>query len=151
MLETLRLDCQYSWKPAYLRERVEYFFPADISPFMRNQYKGPAVFRWLVSPKPGETMATVYIGEAQEMCPKRLYGYLNPAPTQAANKKVNTDFREYLKDKRTVRLDLLDVQEFLIGGLVTETLSLQDKYARRLLVAAQIIIHQKQGYTIVDL
>ena len=87
MLETLQFECQYQWKPALLREKVEYIFPMAISPYMRTQYKGPAVFKWEVCYKVSGDKKVVYIGEAQEMCPKRLYGYLNPGPPKLPTKK----------------------------------------------------------------
>jgi hypothetical protein len=151
MLENLLMECKYAWKPALLREKVEYLFPMAISPFMRTQYKGPAVFKWEVFDKQSGDKKLVYIGEAQEMCPKRLYGYLSPGPTQLANQKVNTDFRGYLKQKLTIRLEICDVVDFSMGTLVINPTLLDDKYVRRMLVAALIIEHKKQGYTVVDL
>ncbi len=151
MFETLQFECRYQWKPAFLRERVEYFFPMAISPYMRIQYKGPAVYRWEVFQKHSGDKKIVYIGEAPEMCPKRLYSYLNPGPTQLANQKVNVDFRGYLKEKMTIRLDICDIIEFVMAGLVMSPALLSDKYVRRMLVAAQIIEHKKQGYTVMDL
>ncbi|HSW57542.1 MAG TPA: hypothetical protein VLH15_04020 [Dehalococcoidales bacterium] len=151
MLQSLQIECQYQWKPACLREQVEYFFPMAISPYMRNQYNGPAVYRWEVFRKDSGDTKIVYIGEAQEMCPKRLYSYLNPGPTQVANRKVNTDFRGYLKEKLNIRLDLLDVVDFKMPGLIMHPGLLKDKYVRRLLAAAQIIEHKNKGYNVIDL
>jgi hypothetical protein len=150
-METLFLECGYNWQQALLREKVGYIFPMAISPYMRINYKGPAVFRWEVYQKEAGDKKIVYIGEAQELCPKRLYGYLNPGPTQAANKKVNLDFRGYLKEKMNIRLDICDIQEFNLGGSALAPGFLEDKYIRRMLVAAQIIEHKKKGYTVVDL
>jgi hypothetical protein len=151
MLETLQFECQYSWKSVLLREKVEYIFPMDISPFMRAQYHGPAVYRWLVFLNEADAIKTAYIGEAQELCPKRLYGYLNPGPSQLANLKVNADFRGFLKEKKTIRLDILDVVDFKMPGQLMSPGLLRDKYVRRMLVSAQILEHQRQGYTVIDL
>jgi hypothetical protein len=85
------------------------------------------------------------------MCPKRLYGYLNPGPTQIANQKVNADFRAYLKEKMIIRLEICDIVEFIMGDLVLNPELLNDKYVRRMLVAAQTIAHKKKGYTVMDL
>jgi hypothetical protein len=150
-LSNLKMELEYVWQPAYLREKVEYLFPLDISPYMRNRYKGPAVFRWEVFQKEPGDKKLVYVGEAQELCPKRLYGYLNPGPTQQSNRKVNTDFRNYLKEKLNIRLDVLDLRELNIPGLTAGPNSLQDKYIRRLLVNALILEHRQQGYNVIDL
>jgi hypothetical protein len=151
MLETLQFECQYRWQPVLLREKVEYLFPMAISPYMRTLYKGPAVFRWLIFRGENDEKKTVYIGEAQELCPKRLYGYLNPSQTQVANQKVNADFRGFLKEKMTIRLDICDIVEFSLPGFLAGPALLNDKYVRRLLVAHQILAHRQKGYTVIDL
>jgi hypothetical protein len=151
MSEKLQFEFQYDWKPALLREKVEYLFPMAISPFMRIQYHGPAVFRWEVFDRQSGDKKIVYIGEAQELCPKRLYSYLNPGHTQLANQKVNTEFRAYLKEKLTIRLDICDILDFQMEGLSMSPSLLNDKYIRRLLVVALILDHKKKGYSVVDL
>jgi hypothetical protein len=92
-MNALQIKLAYEWQTVLLREKVEYLFPMAISPFMRTRYKGPAIFKWEVYQTTPGDKKMVYIGEAQELCPKRLYGYLNPGSTQLANKKVNTEIR----------------------------------------------------------
>ena len=150
-MDQLQIELKYRWYPVYLREKVEYLFPMAISPHMRLLYKGPAVFKWEVFQKITGDKKIVYIGEAQELCPKRLYGYLAPGPTQVANQKVNSEFRAYLKEKLSIRLDICEVAEFKLAGVETTQNPLNDKHNRRLLVEAMILDHQKKSYTVVDL
>jgi hypothetical protein len=150
-MQELQIKLTYEWQPAYLREGVEYQFPMDISPFMRARYKAPAVFRWDVYQKTPGDKKLVYIGEAQELCPSRLYGYLNPGPTQLANKKLNSEFRAYLKEKLGIRLEICQVQEISFGGSVLDAKAFADKHIRRLVSEALIVEHKRKGFTVVDL
>jgi hypothetical protein len=150
-MDRLQIEVSYEWQPVYLREKVEYQFPLAISPYMRTHYKVPAVFRWEIYQKVTGDKKIVYIGEAQELCPKRLYGYLNPGSTQLANKKVNADFRGYINDKLTVKLDICRLQSISFAGSVLGPDAIQDKYVRRLIVEAAILEHKKRGYTVIDL
>ena len=150
-MEQLQISLSYEWQSVYVREKVEYFFPMAISPYMRTKYRVPAVFRWSVFQRvPGDRKIT-YIGEAQELCPKRLYGYLNPGSTQLANKKVNSDFRGYLKDKLSIKLDICQVKEVKFGDSLSGEEAINEKHLRRLIAEAMIVEHKKRGFTIIDL
>ncbi len=147
----LQIKLDYEWKPVYLRENVEYLFPMAISPFMRSKYKEPAVFKWEIYQKTPGDKKLVYIGEAQELCPKRLYGYLNPGPTQLANKKVNTEFRGYLREHLKIKLEVCRIREIDFGESVLEDNAFSDKHIRRLVAEALIVEHRKRGFTVADL
>ncbi len=145
------MQLNYEWRTVYLRENVEYLFPMAISPYMRAKYKVPTIFKWdIYQKKPGDKKI-VYIGEAQELCPRRLYSYLNPGPTQLANKKVNDDFRRYLREKLKIGLEICQVKEILFGDSVFDTGALAEKHVRRLVAEALIVEHTKRGITVVDL
>ena len=141
----------YEWQSVLLREKVEYLFPMSITPFMRAKYKEPAVFRWNVYSKTPGDKKLLYIGEAQELCPKRLYGFLNPGPTQQTNKRVNTEFRSFLREKLTIKLEVCNLQEIVFGDAILELGALGDKYLRRLIVDTMIVEHKMKGFTVVDL
>jgi hypothetical protein len=147
----LQIKLTYEWQAVYLRENVAYLFPMAISPYMRNRYKSPAVFKWDIHQKAAGDKKLVYIGEAQELCPRRLYGYLNPGPTQLANKKVNTEFRAYLKEKLSIGMEICQLQEITFGRSVLDADALTDKHVRRMVAEALIVEHQKKGVTVVDL
>ena len=134
-----------------MRENVEYLFPMAVSPFMRTRYKGPAVFKWEIFQKNPGDKKLVYIGEAPEFCPRRLYGYLNPGPTQHANKKINTEFKGYLKENLKIKLDICRIQDMSFGGAMLDIKAFENKHFRRLVVESMIIDHEKRGFTIADL
>jgi hypothetical protein len=147
----LQIKLTFEWQAVYLRENVDYIFPMAISPYMRTRYKLPAVFKWDIYQKTPGDKKLVYIGEAQELCPKRLYGYLNPGPTQVANKKVNTEFRDYLKEKLKIRLEIYQIQEFIFGKSIIDMNAFTDKHFRRLVSEALIVEHSRRGFTVMDL
>jgi hypothetical protein len=150
-VEQLQISLSYEWQSVYVREKVEYFFPMAISPYMRTKYRVPAVFRWSVFQRVPGDRKIAYIGEAQELCPKRLYGYLNPGSTQLANKKVNADFRGYLKDRLNIKLDICQVKEVKFGDSLPGEEAVNEKHLRRLIAEAMIVEHKKRGFTIIDL
>ena len=150
-MNDLQIKLTYEWQAVYLRENVEYLFPMAISPFMRAKYKVPAVFKWDIYQKTPGDKKLIYIGEAQELCPRRLYGYLNPGPTQLANKKVNEEFRRYLREKLKIGLEICQVKEVQLGGLTLDTDAFTDKHVRRLAVEAFIVAHTKRGITVAEL
>ena len=150
-MSQLQIILTFVWESVLLRENVEYLFPLAVSPFMRSRYKEPAVFKWEIYMKNPGDKKLVYIGEAPELCPKRLYGYLNPGPTQVANKKINSEFKDYLKDNLKIKLDICRIQDLAFGGTMLDTKALADKHFRRLVVESMIIDHEKRGYTVADL
>jgi len=150
-MDQLQVRVAYEWQSVFLREKVEYLFPMAISPFMRAACRGPAVFRWDIFQNTPGDRKMVYIGEAQELCPKRLYGFLNPGPTQQSNKKINTEFRGYLREKLKIKLDVCNIREIAFGGSTLGSEALSDKYIRRFIVGTMIIEHKNRGFTIMDL
>ena len=150
-MQVLQLRLTYEWQVVNLREYVDYLFPMAISPYMRTRYKLPAVFKWDIFQKTPGDKKLVYIGEAQELCPRRLYGYLNPGPTQLANKKVNSEFRDYLKQKLKIRLEIFQVQEINFGNSLLDMNAFADKHVRRMVSEALIVEHAKRGFTVMDL
>jgi hypothetical protein len=150
-MNQLQIKFIYQWETVLLRENVEYLFPMAISPFMRIRYKEPAVFKWEIYQKTPGDKKLIYIGEAPELCPRRLYSYLNPGPTQMANKKINTEFRAYLKENLKIKLDICRIQDMTFGGTLLDAKAFADKHFRRLTVEAMIIEYEQRGFTVADL
>ncbi len=150
-MNSLQINLDYQWEIVYLRENVEYLFPLSVSPYMRVKYKEPAVFKWEIYQKTPGDKKLVYIGEAPELCPRRIYSYLNPGQTQQANKKINTEFNAYLKENLKIRLEICRVQDMSFGGTLLDGKAFADKHIRRMVLEAMIIEHQKRGYTVADL
>jgi hypothetical protein len=150
-MNQLQINFTYEWETVYLRENVEYLFPMAVSPFMRARYKGPAIFKWEVFQKTFGDKKLVYIGEAPEFCPRRIYSYLSPGTTQLATKKINTEFTAFLKQNLKIKLDICRFQDMAFGTGATDPKALADKHFRRLVVESMIIDHEKRGFIVADL
>ena len=150
-MNQLQIELTYEWETVLLRENVEYLFPMAVSPFMRTRYKEPAVFKWEIYQKTAGDKKLVYIGEAPELCPRRIYSYIHPGATQLANKKINAEFNAYLKENLKIKLDICRIQDMSFGAALLDMKAFADKHFRRLVVEAMIIEHQKRGYTVADL
>jgi hypothetical protein len=150
-MQRFNIAITYEWQAVLLRENVKYLYPLAITPFMRSRYREPGIFRWNIYGKIDADKKFYYIGEAQEICPRRLYGYLNPGPTQQSNKKIKVEFEAYLKAGLNIGLDICSLKELKFDALSLGKEALVDKYNRRLIVAAMIVEHRKQGLMVLDL
>jgi hypothetical protein len=149
-MDQLNIVLAYEWQPVLLRDKVDYLFPMGVTPFMRARYKEPAVYRWNIFQKTSGDRKLVHIGEAQELCPRRIYGYLNPGPTQQTNKKIKTEFENYMRQSMSIGLDICVIQELTFGETVLGKQALNDKYIRQLIQTAMIIEHRKKGFTVLE-
>jgi hypothetical protein len=147
----LNIALSYDWQAILMREKVEYMFPLAITPFMRMRYREPAIYRWNIYRKTADDKKLVYIGEAQELCPKRLYGYLNPGSTQETNKRIKTEFEAYLREGLNIRLEICNISVLKFGDSILGKESLVDKYIRRFIEEAMVVEYRKRGFTVLDL
>jgi hypothetical protein len=150
-MDHIKLNLAYRWQPVFLREKVEYLFPMAISPFMRAKYRAPAVFKWEVYQTIPGDRKIIYIGEAQELCPQRLYGYLSPSASQLANQKINAEFRVCLKDNFKIKLDICQLEKLDWNEKVMGQEALKDRDFRRFLVSLLIVQHKQTNYDVRDL
>jgi len=109
---TLTMD--FEWKPVLEDKSAQYLFPNEITANMRQQYRTPAIYRWIV--ESDETVESVYIGETEELCPRRIYGYLNPGMSQMTNIRINNLFKDLIKKGKTIRLEHLVFSDFSLDG-----------------------------------
>ena len=81
-LSEVGIRLSYQWQSVLKGENETYFFPDAITPFMKMRYKGPAIYRWNVHKSTPGDKKLVYVGEAKELCPGRIKGYLDPGSSQ---------------------------------------------------------------------
>jgi len=95
----IKVEFTYHWIPILKEEGQEYHFPEEISSFMRKNYRKPAIYRWNVFRNIPSDKKIIYIGEAQELCPQRINGYLYPGPSQRTNNRIKKYLRHtWIKD-----------------------------------------------------
>ena len=147
----LKVEFAYQWKPVLMDRNKKYFFPERITPFMREKYKQPAIYRWDIFRKQREDEKLIYIGEAQELCPQRINGYLNPGPSQQTNNRIKKKFQYYVRKGFKIGLEILQFDKIKIEDFIFTNNHLSDKHIRRFVEELMIIIYQQKGFEILNL
>lgn len=150
-MEEVKLEFAYQWEPVLMDENTEYFFPERITPFMRKRYKQSAIYRWDIFRKEPEDEKLIYIGEAQELCPQRINGYLNPGPSQKTNKRIKEKFQGYLDKGFKIGLEILQFDKIKIENFTLTINDLNDKHVRRFVEELMVIIYKQKGFQILNL
>lgn len=150
-MNQITLDFLYEWKPICQEKEKIYFFPNSISSYMRKQYCFPAIYRWNIYKNESEDQQTFYIGEAQELCPQRINGYLNPGPSQKTNQRVNAELMIFLARGYQVSLDFLHIENFICDQCTYTAQGLEDKYFRRLIEELMVLKAHQAGYQLINL
>jgi len=132
-------------------ENREYLFPEDITSFMKRRYKHSVIYRWDIFKKEREDEKLIYIGEAQELCPERINGYLNPGPSQKTNNRIKEKFQAYLKSEFKIGLEILKFDKINIEDFTFTKNDLCDKHFRRFIEELMIIIYKQKGFKILNL
>ena len=150
----VELQFTYYWRPVLKNnseEYEEYYFPEKITLFMKNNYKYPAIYRWNIFKNNPEDKKLIYIGETQELCPRRINGYLNPGSSQQTNKRIKEKFQNYLKDGYKIRLEILKFDNIKVGNFTLTNEDLQDKHVRCFLEELMIVVYKQKRFKILNL
>ncbi|RLI17394.1 hypothetical protein DRO54_11590 [Candidatus Bathyarchaeota archaeon] len=150
-MHNIKVEFTYQWIPILKGEDEEYYFPERITSFMRSNYKQPAIYRWNVFRNNSEDEKLIYIGEAQELCPQRINGYLNPGPSQQTNRRTKEMFQDYLSKGLKIRLEMLQFNNIKIENFTLINSDLKDKHVRRFLEELMVIIYKQKGFQILNL
>jgi hypothetical protein len=144
----INLTMNFKWAPVLENESDQYFFPNTITAYMRQKYRIPAIYRWIV--ESNGRIESVYIGETEELCPRRVYGYLNPGSSQMTNIRINNLFDELIKKGKIIRLEYLVFSDFFFDGKKITDQDLVKKNIRVLLENIMIIHHENDGIVILN-
>lgn len=101
-MEHLVFDANYEWVPVTDDHRNPYQFPVPVG-HLRARHRGAAVYRW-VSRRFDGTVESIYVGETDNLG-RRIYGYLNPGPSQQTNLRMNDEFKSLVADDHVVTLE----------------------------------------------
>lgn len=138
----MKIDLVYSWEPVRKKDGSEYQFP-DERGNIEGSYRRPAIYRWHAR-KPGEP-SKYYIGEAQNL-KERVYGYLNPGPTQQTNKWINQSLAQLLKEGYIIGLEVLEGLHLRIDKVQKfSEKDLESKNFRRAIEGLILTIAEKNG------
>ena len=146
-----KVEFAYQWESVLTDINKEYFFPEKITPFMRSNYRHPAIYRWNIFKKEPEDERLIYIGNTQELCPDRINGYIKPGPSQQTNKRINEELQGYIKIGFKIKLEFLLFDNIKIEDFNLTQSNLQDKYVRLFIEALMIIIYKEKGFKMLNL
>lgn len=141
-MERLSLDADYEWLAVTDELGEAYRFPTPVGS-VRGKHSGPAIYRW-VSRRLDGTVESVYVGETDNLG-RRIYGYLNPGPSQQTNLHMNAELKELVAGDHVITLERVRFESIRLGGVEIPTTSLADKHVRVMLEHALLLAAQAQG------
>jgi len=157
------LNISVTWRSAVTQKNGEAWrFPEKFTPYFKDRYSIPAIYRWRVDKRqPGE-QERIYIGEGEELT-RRILWVLKPHSSSKpgdTNRRLNEMFRQCVlrfaflgarcskitllgfshlarrqssEEKRSVWIDVADIDPFEINGIRFEQRDLGDLFKRRML------------------
>ena len=127
----------YCWKSVEKSPDESYVFPHRTSNFMKSEYSRPGIYRWVVYSPNGAPVAA-YFGEAENLV-KRIGQYLRPGESQRTNLRLHMEFHRYIKNQRTVKMDILDFSPFRLNSIEASVSDLHNRCLRIMLEAFAIL------------
>jgi len=145
--EELSISLHYAWRPVENKSGAPYLYPDGSG--IAAERDGPAVYRWVIYEKQPGDLKRLYIGEA-ELLSRRVYGYLNPGPSQQTNIRLKARFEEEMKADNKVTLETLEFEPFDMAGVSISMQDLADKRVRRFLEGLFTLLYSRSGYTVLN-
>ncbi len=128
----MKIELDHEWIPVQVSPEQRYIFPCAVTPYLRDAFSGPAIYRWVVYEREPGDLRRLYVGEADQL-PRRLYHYLHPGPSQQTNLRLNAEFLRETQAGRSVTLEVLRFKPFEFEGANFSMGDLEDKLVRRFL------------------
>jgi hypothetical protein len=125
------LEITHRWAAVQSSQGYNYIYPGSISPYMREQYCRPAVYRWMVW-TPGRAIHAYYIGETGNLA-RRIQQCLHPGNQQATNLRLKAYFDEAVNQKQRIELQTLVFEPFLVNKVNFSMELLGHTHIRRIL------------------
>src|SRR5260370_35507400 len=83
-------EITHRWHVVQSSQGRDYVYPASVSPEMKKEYCGPAVYRWMVS-TPNDRIYAYYVGETTSLA-GRIQQNVCPGKQQATNLRLKAYF-----------------------------------------------------------
>ncbi len=125
------LEIIYRWADVQSLQGYNYIYPALVSPYMKEQYCRPAVYRWMVW-TPVFGIHAYYVGETDNLA-GRIQHCLRPGSTQATNVRLKAYFDEAVNQKQRVELQTLVFEPFQVNKVNFSMELLGHTHIRRIL------------------
>ncbi len=148
----IKAEILYAWKPVRSDVNNFYYFPDEITPYMKDNYRNPQVYRWNIYKNRSEDKRIVYIGETKELCPNRIKNVLKPGPSQKTNQRLNNEFKKYcLENNYHIRLEVCSIDKMNLGNRVICQEDLNRDFIRKLIEAMLIEHYQQKGFRLLNI
>ena len=146
---SLAVTMVFSWEQVLSTPGQCFEFPGETTRFMRNEYQGPAIYRWVAFEREVGDRKEVYIGEAENLC-RRIAGYLQPGPSQPTNLRLHARFQSMREEDVHVTIQRLQVQSLSLGEFSVSPADLYDKHTRVFIEHMLVTYYSKSGLTIMN-
>jgi len=124
------IDVDVSWHTLESGQGELWAFPNAVTRYMRDQYGGPALYRWCVTGPGNDEPQMIYIGEAVNLI-RRVRNVLRPGKLKTAA-RLNAIFRGEVDRGNRVTIARAEFQDFSFNGVTfsTQDGSLYHKFKR---------------------
>ena len=107
------LEIIHRWANIQTSQGYNYLYPTEVSPYAKDKYCGPAVYRWMVW-TPGYGIHAYYVGETENLA-RRIQHCIRPGSSQKTNLRLKAYFDEAVNQKQQVELETLVFEPFQIN------------------------------------
>lgn len=125
------LEITNRWESVQLAQGCNYLYPSAVSPYMKEKYCRPAVYRWMVW-TPGYGIHAYYVGETENLA-RRVQQCLRPGSKQMTNLRLRAYFCEAVNQKQQVELQTLVFEPFQVNRVNFSVELLLHTHVRRVL------------------
>jgi hypothetical protein len=124
-------EITYRWHVVQSSQGRDYVYPASVSPEMKKEYCGPAVYRWMVS-TPNDRIYAYYVGETTSLA-GRIQQYVCPGKQQATNLRLKAYFDQAVSQGKRVEVQRLVFEPFQLNHITFSMERLTQTHIRRIL------------------
>ena len=125
------LEITHRWADVQSSQGYNYVYPTVVSPYMKEQYCRPVVYRWMVW-TPGYGIHAYYVGETDNLA-RRIQQCVRPGKQQATNLRLKAYFDKAANQKQQVELQSLVFEPFQVNKVKFSMELLGHAHIRRIL------------------
>jgi len=127
----MNLEIKHRWADVQIAQGYNYQYPKAVSPYMKEQYCRPSVYRWMIW-KPTVGLSALYIGETADLA-GRIQQYLTPGKQQATNLRLHAYFDDALTRDERVEVQTMQFEPFQVNNVNFSMDLLGHTHIRRML------------------
>lgn len=146
---SLQAGMVFHWEQVRADPAHRFEFPGDVTAYMRREYAGPAIYRWVVFDLTIGDRKEMYVGEAEDLC-RRITQYLQPGPSQLTNKRLHALFQSYRAQGHSVTIQRLRFESLSLGEFDMSQTDLFSKHTRVFIEHMLVTYYSKAGFVLIN-